>query len=185
VIATRHAILASALIVGGACGGVSSSAAADEGRTIHVEMSDDAFSPPQIVLAAGETITLVFTNVGSLEHEFMAGMGGMPGQGYMQDWAGMANARGSVSHDLDHAGTGIRVAPHGTAKLTLTVPSQSGQFEFGCFIPGHYEGGMRGVLVVASSAPTANPGVLPMAPTDPLPQATMAPMGDPMDMEGH
>ena len=42
-------------------------------RTIQIEMSDFAFSPSSITLRAGEKVTLTFKNVGTVEHEFMAG----------------------------------------------------------------------------------------------------------------
>jgi len=37
----------------------------------------------------------------------------------------------------------------GYVTLRLELPAgAAGQWEMGCFIPGHYEAGMRGVLVV-------------------------------------
>ena len=61
-------------------------AVSDEGRVVRVELSEFAFSPPQVILQAGETVTIALTNVGKLEHEFMAGTGVMAGMGYRTDW---------------------------------------------------------------------------------------------------
>lgn len=87
-------------------------------------------------------------NAGTIEHEFMAGRQAMTGVGYKEDWLALAKPDRGGGHDMDHQGSGVRVQPKNTATLTITVPAARGEFEFGCFIPGHYEGGMKGRLVV-------------------------------------
>src|SRR5688572_3486310 len=56
------------------------------GRMIEVTMDEFTFSPRAITVRPGETVTLNFTNVGALEHEFMAGRAPVPGRGYTEDW---------------------------------------------------------------------------------------------------
>lgn len=129
-----------------ACGGSAASASAS-GRTVDVNMSEFAFAPATISLKAGETVTLRFKNTGTVEHEFMAGRQAMAGVGYMQDWLAMAKP-GNGGGDMDHKGAGVRVKPKGSVSLTLTVPVEKGEFQFGCFVAGHYEAGMKGALVV-------------------------------------
>jgi uncharacterized cupredoxin-like copper-binding protein len=128
-----------------ACGG--GSASTTTGRTIDVAMSEFTYSPATISLKAGETVALRFKNSGVVEHEFMAGRKAMTGMGYSEDWLAMAKTDHGGGHD-SHDGTGVRVQPKESASLTLTVPAEKGEFEFGCFMAGHYEGGMKGKLVV-------------------------------------
>jgi len=143
----------------------------DAGRLVRIELSEFAFSPPQLILQAGETVTLSLTNVGKLEHEFMAGTNAMAGMGYRSDWLAKAKAKGAEIGAAEHMGLSVRVPAGATAKLVLMVPSQNAQIEFGCFVEGHYEGGMRGVIVVAGAArqsagPSDAPGSGSDAPTE-------------------
>ena len=51
-----------------------------------------------------------------------------------------------------HAGAAITVVPGGRVELELHIPADAdGDWEFGCFIPGHYEAGMLGELTVLSA----------------------------------
>ena len=138
-----------AVLVIAACG---SGAAPASGRTITIEMREFAFSPSAIDLAPGERVTLIFRNVGTVEHDFMAGREAVLGKGYGQDWLARANLDAGKSHDREHAGEGVRVAAKKSAELRLVVPAEKGEFEFGCFVAGHYEAGMKGKLVVGATA---------------------------------
>jgi len=169
-------------VVSIACG--QSASPTDGIRTIHIEMRDFAFSPESLTLRAGEKVTLSFKNVGKLEHEFMAGSEPAIGKGYLKDWLAGAHIEASAKQDMGHAGEGVRVAPNATTTVTFVVPGQGGVFEFGCFVSGHYEFGMRGRLVVdVETAPSSGPsrqGTGNQKPATP----THAPMGDD-DGEGH
>lgn len=46
------------------------------------------------------------------------------------------------------SGAGIRVDAAKSGSLTFRVPDANGRYEFGCFVPGHYEAGMKGTLVI-------------------------------------
>lgn len=129
-------------------GGGTASRSPSGGRSVLVEMSDFRFSPATISLKAGEPVTFQLRNAGALEHEFMAGRQPTPGSGYAQDWLKMAGANTASGHGMGHGGAGMRVAPSTGTALSLTVPAEKGVYEFGCFIPGHYEAGMKGTLVV-------------------------------------
>jgi len=123
----------------------------DVGRSVRIELSEFAFSPPQLILRAGETVTLSLINVGTLEHELMAGTGATVGMGYRSDWLAKANAKGAEIGAGDHMGFSVRVPPGATAKLVLVVPAKNAQIEIGCFVEGHYEGGMRGLIIVVGA----------------------------------
>lgn len=91
-------------------------------------------------------------NVGTVEHEFMAGSEPMIGTGYRQDWLARAKLDAGKRHDAAHAGEGARAAARKSAELRVVVPAEKGEFEFGCFVAGHYEAGMKGKLVVGDTA---------------------------------
>ncbi len=179
----RLASLISLAMIVTACG--QSATSTSDGRTIEIEMRDFAFSPETLTLRAGEKVTLAFKNVGKLEHEFMAGNEPAIGRGYLKDWLAGARIDASAEHGMDHQGAGVRVAPNATTTVTFVVPSQGGVFEFGCFVSGHYEFGMRGRLVVDVQNPNEAPAGQgnehqPASSAAP----THAPMGDD-DGEGH
>lgn len=152
----------------------------DAGRVIRIDMSDFAFSPSMISVKPGERVTLSFRNIGGQEHEFMAGTEAMAGKGFMKDWLALAMIESpSGQHNAGHVGEGLKLAPRGAANVTLVVPSEVGQFEFACFVVGHYESGMKGMLTVdAGAAPNAVPTVAPT----PSARPTAAP-GHTMDAE--
>jgi uncharacterized cupredoxin-like copper-binding protein len=167
-------------IVASACG--QNAAPNDGARTIDIEMRDFAFTPESLTLTAGETVRLRFKNVGKLEHEFMAGTDPAIGMGYLKDWLAGAQIEGGADHDMGHAGEGVRLAPNTTATVTIVVPGQGGVFEFGCFVTGHYESGMRGRLVVdTQAAPKSAPG---QGTGGQRPGPSAAPTHPPMDDDG-
>jgi uncharacterized cupredoxin-like copper-binding protein len=120
------------------------------GRVLEITMNEFSFSPRTITVSPGETVTLKFTNVGALEHEFMAGRAPVPSRGYNEDWLKRAvPALANHTHPGEaHLGEGIRVSADWGNRVTLVVPEEKGTYEFGCFIAGHYEAGMKGSIVV-------------------------------------
>ncbi|GBD07829.1 Auracyanin-A [Candidatus Thermoflexus japonica] len=126
---------------------------------ITVELGEFYFKPARLELPAGQTVTLQLINKGQVEHEFMVGReveqheheGKM--EGFSQDFfAGMEVTytveKGKVEREEEH-GFEVELEPGGKATLTFTVPSdRKGEWEIGCFVPGHYEAGMKGVLIV-------------------------------------
>lgn len=183
--------ITSALI---ACSGAATYAALpnDAGRVVRIDMTDFAFSPASISVTPGERITLSFRNIGSQEHEFMAGYQATPGRGFAQDWLDLAKVDPVKGHSTGHSGVGLRLAPRGAANITIVVPAEIGEVEFGCFVVGHYESGMKGTLIVApsgeaSSRPAAPSTGAPIKSVAPAPTLTPHPtgsMGDD-DGEGH
>ena len=161
----------------------------DPGRVVRIDMSDFAFTPASIGLMPGERITLSFRNLGSQEHEFMAGQQAMPGKGFAHDWLGLATVDAVKGHDAGHSGVGLRLAPRGAANVTIVVPAQIGEVEFACFVVGHYESGMKGTLIVApggeaTSRPVAPSSGAPIRSVAPTGSATPHPMGSMGDDDG-
>ena len=146
------ALSSAGLILAAACGGTPASAVDPaQGRVINVTMTEFAFSPATIKLTPGEKVTFKLKNAGVVEHDFMAGRDGTPGKGYALDWIAKAVDGATPSHT--HAGEaamgeGVRVSADWTLTLTVVVPQEKGEYEFGCFVQGHYEAGMKGRLIV-------------------------------------
>ena len=146
------ALSSAGLILAAACGGNTASAVDPaQGRVIEVTMTEFKFSPATITLAPGEKVTFKLKNTGAVEHDFMAGREATPGKGYALDWIAKAVDGTRPAHT--HAGEvpmgeGVRVSADWMLTLTVVVPQEKGEYEFGCFVQGHYEAGMKGTLVV-------------------------------------
>lgn len=112
-----------------ACGG--------GGSTINVTITDFAYSPNSFTVKAGEKVTLHATNQGAVEHEFAImklGTSVAPPFGDKDE--------GNIYWELDEIQAGS------TKSDTFTAPSQPGQYEIVCGLPGHIEEGMTGTLIV-------------------------------------
>jgi uncharacterized cupredoxin-like copper-binding protein len=152
---TVLSVLAVAALLLGAC----TTGTQDDTGTDRVEitMSEFAFDPDPVTLPTGREVTVALTNDGDIRHEFMAGRDPMADGGYMQDlFAGVdpavtpAEAVAMDAHDA-HAGFMVQVEPGETVEVTFTLPAdRAGDWEIGCFEPGHYEAGMHATFTVTS-----------------------------------
>jgi uncharacterized cupredoxin-like copper-binding protein len=87
------------------------------------------FYPDVVTVRQGETITFEVTSMGMTSHEFMVG----PAADVAADTAGTPEV--------------ADISMRQTNSLTYTFTG-SGPFAFACHAPGHYEAGMRGMIVV-------------------------------------
>ena len=113
-------------------------------RTIEVTMheTDDAkmlFKPERIEVKRGEQVKFVLRNAGTVEHEFM-----------------LDSVKNNAKHkiqmeknpDMEHDDpNGKRLTPNDSNEIVWRF-TKPGTFEFACLIPGHYESGMHGTIVV-------------------------------------
>jgi uncharacterized cupredoxin-like copper-binding protein len=109
-------------------------------RTIALSMDDRMrYSPAEIKVAQGETVTLAIRNKGKLLHELVLGTAdGLARHAeLMRKFPGM-------EHDEPFM---VHVKPGTTKKLTWKF-TQPGTFLFGCLVAGHFEAGMQGRIVV-------------------------------------
>jgi uncharacterized cupredoxin-like copper-binding protein len=110
-------------------------------RTITVDMDDDMrFNPPRLAIEAGETVRFVVANKGKLMHEMVIGT-----EAELKKHAELMRKHPGMEHGepyMAHVSPGKR----GEIAWTFTRP---GTFMYGCLIPGHWEGGMKGTIVVA------------------------------------
>lgn len=120
--------------------------AADADRSITIEMTDALrFEPDEIDVAAGETITFVLENTGSILHEFTIGDEEFQ-EHHEEEMAEMLEMGQTMMVDEPNA---ISVQPGETRELTWRFTEEPGDLLFGCHEPGHYPGGMVGMIHVA------------------------------------
>jgi uncharacterized cupredoxin-like copper-binding protein len=111
-------------------------------RTIRVDMSDAMrFSPADITVKQGESVRFVIANNGKLMHEMVLGtMEALKRHAQlMRKHAGMAHDEPYMAH----------VAPGKTGELGWQF-TKPGEFYYGCLMPGHFEAGMIGKVVVTA-----------------------------------
>ena len=98
-----------------------------------------SYTPEKIEVRRGEQIRFVIRNEGELAHEFL-----------LDSFEGNAKHKiqmeknPTMEHDEPN---GTRLETKKTGEI-LWVFDKVGTFEFACLIPGHYEAGMHGKVVV-------------------------------------
>jgi uncharacterized cupredoxin-like copper-binding protein len=114
-------------------------------RTIRVQMIDYGdekemrFEPAVITLRRGEQIRFVLENVGTESHEFT-----LATIAENRKHAELMKKFPDMEHDDPN---GKRVAVSEPRELLWRF-TKAGEFEFACMIPGHYEAGMHGKVIV-------------------------------------
>ncbi len=113
-------------------------------RIVEITMreTDDGkmvFTPNRLEVRRGEQVKFVLKNVGNGDHEFMLD-------------SPEHNARHKIAMeknpDMEHDDpNGKRLASSKNGELVWRF-SKIGTFEFACLMPGHYEAGMHGLVVV-------------------------------------
>ena len=104
--------------------------------SLRIEMTDFSFTPSEMSVPTGQTITLSATNKGANEHEFV-----------------IMNLGQEVSVPFGDDDEGkiyweVEVGSGESKGVTFTAPSQPGKYQIVCGIPGHIEHGMLGTLTV-------------------------------------
>ncbi|MBI4362937.1 MAG: hypothetical protein HY558_07160 [Euryarchaeota archaeon] len=117
---------------------------------VAIEVADVKFEPPQLNLKAGPTRFTVH-NTGAILHEFVL-YSEARRAAVVEGHKSMGGAGGHNHGQMDKA-SAILVAvsdilPQKT-KESGVVTLAPGVYEYGCFVPGHYEAGMKGQIVVA------------------------------------
>ena len=106
-------------------------------RTITVVMQGSRFLPGTIDVKRGETIRFVIINRDPIAHEFVLGDAAEQAAHEKE----MASMPGMPMTDPN----GIAVAP-GKTGVFIWMFTQSGQLQYACHLPGHYQDGMFGQL---------------------------------------
>lgn len=109
-------------------------------KTVNVDMSDKLrFTPAEVHVKAGETVRFVVRNMGKLRHEMVLGTD----EGLREHSKMMMKFPG-MEHDEPHM---AHVAP-GKEHIMGWQFTKAGEYDFGCLVPGHFEAGMRGKVIV-------------------------------------
>ena len=109
--------------------------------------SEFRFDPATVEVQAGQQVTVMMQNMGTVEHDFV--IQEMP----MEQAAGDSESEGAVmpGHTMDEMAMEPAVhmgAMAGMSGSVTFVPTKPGTYEFFCAVAGHKEAGMVGTLTV-------------------------------------
>ena len=109
-------------------------------RTVSVDMSDQMrFSPAELTVKQGETIRFRVKNSGKVMHEMVIGT-----MDELKKHAEMMKKHPGMEHDEPYM---AHVAP-GKSERIVWQFTKAGEFYYACLIPGHFEAGMIGKIIV-------------------------------------
>ncbi len=105
-----------------------------------VEMEKNA----PITIHAGQRHLIRFENVGTVEHEVHFGRNpDLEARVYKENLFGEHGEEAALGF------LGLHLLPGESATLHIWVPEdKKGEWEIGCFMPGHYEAGQRAPLII-------------------------------------
>lgn len=110
-------------------------------RVIKIEMSDTMrYFPDQVKVKRGDTVRFAIHNHGHMAHEMVLGtMDELKKHAEM-----MRKENAEMAHDEPFA---AHVEPGDTGRIVWQF-TRPGEFYYACLIPGHFEAGMIGTIVV-------------------------------------
>ena len=109
-------------------------------RTIEVGMSDRMrFEPADLSVKSGETVRFVLRNHGAILHEMALGT-----MKELKAHAEMMRKHPGMEHDEAYM---AHVKPQDSGEIVWRF-NRKGTFHFACLVPGHFEAGMVGRVVV-------------------------------------
>jgi uncharacterized cupredoxin-like copper-binding protein len=109
-------------------------------RTIRIEMSDAMrYFPDQVRVKRGATIRFALRNNGESAHEMVIGT-----MDELKKDAELVKTHGETPRDAPNV---AYVTAGGTGRMVWQF-TRSGEFYYGCLIPGHFDAGMIGTIVV-------------------------------------
>ena len=109
-------------------------------RIIKVRMSDTMrFSPSALSVRQGETVKIVVSNGGKVLHEMVLGTAAdlKKHAALMRQFPGMEHDDANTAH----------VQPGKTGAIVWQF-TKAGEYGFACLVPGHFEAGMVGTVLV-------------------------------------
>jgi uncharacterized cupredoxin-like copper-binding protein len=109
-------------------------------RTIRVDMNDGMrFEPAQLTIKRGEVVRFEVKNSGKIMHEMVLGT-----MQELKEHSELMRKHPGMEHDEPYM---AHVAPGRTERIVWQF-TKSGEFYYGCLVPGHFEAGMMGKIVV-------------------------------------
>tara|TARA_B100001029_G_C14880473_1_gene349646 strand:+ start:264 stop:761 length:498 start_codon:yes stop_codon:yes gene_type:complete len=131
-------------------------------RVIEIEMYDNYYYPTQVDVKKGETIKFVVKNLGKLVHEYNIGTKEMHIK-HQPEMAKLVENEILLADKIDHKKMKEMAKKdhslgHSHANSVLLEPMKTGEIiwkftkdislEMACNMPGHYEAGMVGKIIV-------------------------------------
>jgi uncharacterized cupredoxin-like copper-binding protein len=113
-------------------------------RTVDVQISANAYTPPTIDVAKGETVTFRVVNNDSTVHEFVIG-DSKAQDAYEKTMAAMSNQ--PMNNMADTPNT-IEVKAGQSKDITWTFPNAKTKVIYGSHQPGDYAKGLKGTITV-------------------------------------
>lgn len=109
-------------------------------RTVMIKMRDTMrFHPGIIHVRQGDTIRFVVENQGKLMHEMVIGT-----MAELKEHGEMMKKHPGMEHEEPYM---AHVAP-GQKENMVWQFTKAGEFYFGCLVPGHFDAGMIGKIIV-------------------------------------
>jgi uncharacterized cupredoxin-like copper-binding protein len=109
-------------------------------RVIKVDMSDAMrFFPSEIRVKRGDTVRFALRNSGQVPHEMVLGT-----MDDLKKHAQLMKKNVDMDHDEPHAAR-VEAGETGRVVWQFTKP---GEFYYACLVPGHFDAGMIGTIVV-------------------------------------
>lgn len=126
-------------------------------QKLTIVLNEMSFAPARVTLQAGVKAEIKLVNKGKVKHEFMVyavPKAGLKGD-ELEKWAEETSYFKGLEMKVEGGGIEVvgeeifevEVAAGKSAELQFT-PKKTGTFEIGCHVEGHYEAGMKGVLVI-------------------------------------
>lgn len=111
-------------------------------RTIAISMSDQMrYDPAEIRVKTGETVKFVVFNKGQVLHELVLGT-----MADLKEHAEFMKKHPEMEHDEPH----MAHVKAGKKDDLVWQFNKPGEFYYACLMPGHFEAGMVGKVIVAS-----------------------------------
>ena len=118
--------------------------AANAKRTITVDMTDAMrFTPDNVMVKQGETIKFVVKNSGKVKHEMVLGTE----KELKEHYEVMKK-----NPEMEHADENMVTVQPGKSGEIIWQFTKAGKVNFACLQPGHYDAGMKGVVMVGGKA---------------------------------
>ena len=109
-------------------------------RTIRVALSDAMrFTPANLVVKRGETVRFVVHNGGKVLHEMVLGTAEE-----LREHAELMRK----FPEMEHSDANMAHVPPGQSGEIVWQFTKAGAFSFACLVPGHFEAGMVGKVLV-------------------------------------
>ena len=109
-------------------------------RIIKVDMSDQMrFTPAVLEVKRGETVKFAAKNSGKVMHEMVLGT-----MKELKEHSELMKKHPGMEHEEPYM---AHVGPGKTENIVWQF-NKAGEFYYGCLIPGHFEAGMVGKIVV-------------------------------------